>query len=166
MQIPIYKKGKILSRKQSAFIGENFLMILMYTILIFIYAAMFVTMITKRQDPLIGAGFQGSSGITDFGYGVNLVSELVSAVLVLGWLLMSIFKRPMVIGRYHVHPKTNILVEIMFLGSNICLLASDRLFINMLPSQVDIGTIIYPLALSIVVATSLMIIYLFGKLVS
>ncbi|KAJ1719463.1 hypothetical protein LPJ61_006301, partial [Coemansia biformis] len=59
----------------------------------------------------------------------------------------------MVIGRYHVHPKTNILVEVMFLGSNICLLASDSLFINMLPTQVDIRTAIYPLALSIVVAT-------------
>ncbi|KAJ1727537.1 hypothetical protein LPJ61_004517, partial [Coemansia biformis] len=101
---------------------------------------MFITMLTKRKDPLNGAGFQGSSGITDFGFGINLVSELVSAVLVLGWVLMSIFMRPMVIGRYHIHPKTNILVEVLFLGSNICLLASDRMFISFLPTQVDIGT--------------------------
>ncbi|KAJ1726448.1 hypothetical protein LPJ61_005178, partial [Coemansia biformis] len=90
----------------------------------------------------------------------------MSAFLVIGWVLMSIYMRPMVIGRYHVHPKTNILVELLFLGSNICLLVSDRMFISFLPTQVDIGTVVYPLSLFMVTVTGAMIIYLLGKLVT
>ncbi|KAJ2710396.1 hypothetical protein H4R19_003766 [Coemansia spiralis] len=127
---------------------------------------MFCIVIYNKKDSKIGAGVLGSNGMSDFAFGIGLVSQIMSVFFVLGWMFMSYHCRAQVIGRYHVHPKTNILCELMFILTHICLIVSDRTFVSMLPQQIDFTTVVYPLSVAMTVLLGIMTIYLVVKLFS
>ncbi|KAJ2765573.1 hypothetical protein IWQ56_004044 [Coemansia nantahalensis] len=164
MQISQYRKGKKISRLTSVFYGENFILLFLYTCMMALYISMVVFIITKKGDPLFGAGVQGSNGIADFTYGISVLSPIMSAIFVAGWIIMCIRYRAQAIGRYEVHPATNIFVEVLFLLTHVCLITSDRSFLSLLPDTFDVGSILYPLELSLVIGIAFMVIYLLGKM--
>ncbi|KAJ2713624.1 hypothetical protein H4R19_002155 [Coemansia spiralis] len=95
-----------------------------------------------------------------------ITSYIAGVILIAAWMWMCARRRHVFIGAFKLHPKTNLVVESLFVASHICIVISDRTFVNILPavSAITFAEFVYPLSMAVVVILGLIFLYLLCKL--
>ncbi|KAJ2770528.1 hypothetical protein IWQ57_002622 [Coemansia nantahalensis] len=160
--------------------GSNVILMSLYAALFIVYIGLatlnigFMGEVASKQpgqfpgspNPGVQQDTQGLNELGRFGQFFAVATYICGAILVLGWMAMCAFRRHVFIGYFKLHRKTNILVEALFVSSHICIIVSDRTFVNILPpiETITFPQFVYPLAMAVLCCLGVTFLFLLIKL--
>ncbi|KAJ2783571.1 hypothetical protein H4R18_001624 [Coemansia javaensis] len=147
-------------RVKSMFYGENFALLIVYCACIAAHVMMAILVFGGEGNAKIGDDVAEVDTLADFGFAMDAIANVVVILLNVLWISMCIWWRRYVIGGYDVHKGTNLSVEFMFILTQICLIASDRGFIKLVPSQLTLQSLMYPLAATLIGVLCILLLYI------